>query len=64
MLRNEPPPGTKVRFTGELRESRGSGVGSLVRPLGKYFVDRLGDEFLVEFGGKLMTVTRAEIEEA
>jgi hypothetical protein len=64
MLKNEPPPGTKVRFTTELRESRGSAVGSLVRPLQKYVVDRAEDEFEVEIGGERITVQREDIEEA
>jgi len=64
MLKNDPPEGTKVRFTRELRESRGAAVGSLVRPLRKYYVERSEDEFVVEFGGERITVQRHEIEEA
>jgi hypothetical protein len=56
--------GKKVRFTRELRESRGSATGSLLKPPREYFVDRPEDEFQVEFGGERMTVQRKDTEEA
>jgi len=63
MLKNDPPPGTKVRFTREFRESKGYQIGSLVRPLRKYYSESSTDEFEVEFDGKRITVQRHEIEQ-
>jgi hypothetical protein len=63
MLRNEPPPGTRVRFTKEARKVAAFQVGKLIRPIG-YHNERSSDEFLVEHDGEQITVTREEIEEA
>jgi hypothetical protein len=63
MLKNDPPPGTRVRFTQEFRESKGYSVGVLVGALRKYYTDNSDDQFTVEIGGQRLTVQRREIEE-
>jgi hypothetical protein len=63
MLKNDPPPGTKVRFLREVRKASAYDIATLVRPLGKYLVESADDEFEVEFRGERMTVRRAQIEE-
>jgi hypothetical protein len=63
MLRNEPPPGTQVRFTKQARKVAAYEIATLVGPLQKYYEDRSDDLFIVSYRGERITVTRAEIEE-
>ena len=62
MLRNDPPSGTKVRFTKDLREAKTDDTAVLVKSLRKYVTDRPEDEFEVDFRGSRMTVRRQDIE--
>lgn len=64
MLRNEPPPGTRVKFTSLARKVAAYETGTLVGPLRKYYEDRAEDQFVVEYQGQRLTVSRDEIEEA
>lgn len=63
MLRNDPPPGTQVRFTMVARKVAAREVATLVRPLQKYYEDRSDDQFVVRYRGQEITVAREEIEE-
>jgi hypothetical protein len=63
MLKNDPPPGTKVRLLQEVRKAKARETGTLVRK-GNYLEERASDEFLVDVNGEQITVTRAQIEEA
>ena len=64
MLRNEPPAGTKIRFTSLARKVAARETATLVRPLQKYLVDRPEDQFVVRYRGEEITVSRDEIERA
>lgn len=64
MLRNDPPPGTKVRFTRQIREAKFHDTAKLVSEMQKFTEDRPDDEFVVEFREERMTVQRRDIEEA
>ena len=64
MLNNDPPPGTRVRFVMEFRKAKAQDVGTLVRALGKYDVDRPGDLFEVRFGTEVYEVPRQVIDKA
>jgi hypothetical protein len=58
MLKNDPPPGTNVRFT-----SAPDRRAVLVGPVRKYYVDRPEDEFQIELpDGRRQTVRREQIE--
>lgn len=63
MLKNDPPPGTRVRFLREVRKAKTGSFGKLVRPLRKYLTESADDQFEVEFGGEIITVRRSDIEE-
>ena len=63
MLRNLPPAQTRVKFTRAVRKAQANDLGSLVKALGSYPVDRPNDTFLVEFQGDFITVERQDIEE-
>jgi hypothetical protein len=63
MLKNDPPPGTKVRLVREVRKIRARETGTLVQK-GNYLTERASDEFLVDVNGEQVTVRRDEIEEA
>ena len=63
MLKNDPPPGTKVRLVREVRKIRARETGTLVRK-GNYLTVRASDEFVVDVNGEQVTVRRDEIEEA
>jgi hypothetical protein len=62
MLKNDPPPGTKVRFLREVRKAKFGAVGTLVRPVRKYLEDRPEDEFVVKLGEDEITAQRRDIE--
>jgi hypothetical protein len=64
MLKNDPPPGTRVKFLQEVRKARANDIGKLVRPLGTYLTERATDEFEIEYRGERITVTRSQITEA
>jgi hypothetical protein len=63
MLKNDPPPGTQVRFTRQFRKIAAREIATLVGPLQKYYEDRSEDQFIVEYRGERVTVAREEIEE-
>jgi hypothetical protein len=58
MLRNDPPPGTRVRCV------LGGDIGILLGPLRRYVVESADDEFRVRFHGEETIARRADIEEA
>ena len=66
MLDNDPPPGTNVRFTKDvrtpLRTAKALSTAKLVRAIGVYREDRPGDQFEVEYLGERITVRRDDIE--
>ena len=64
MLKNDPPPGTKIRFLRAVRKAKAYEKASLLRAIRKYDVDRPEDEFEVEYLGERMTVQRQDIEES
>jgi hypothetical protein len=61
MLKNDPPPGTKVIFTRNVQKAAAYDVATLVKPLRTYFTERAEDEFEVEFRGERFTVQRQDI---
>lgn len=63
MLKNLPPPGTKIRLLRDVRLAKAYEVGSLTRALGEYRTDSPADEFLVNVRGTEIRVSRADIEE-
>jgi hypothetical protein len=63
MLKNDPPPGTRVRFLREVRKARTGNIGKLIKPLRKYLTESADDQFEVEFGGETITVRRDDIDE-
>jgi hypothetical protein len=64
MLDNDPPPGTQVRFTREIRKARANDFAKLTRSFGPYDPERPTDEFEVEFNGERYRVQRRDIEKA
>jgi hypothetical protein len=64
MLKNDPPSGTVVTFVRQVRKAKAQDAASLIRALGRYTVERPGDEFEVLYNGEIMTVERQDIEEA
>jgi hypothetical protein len=62
MLKNDPPPGTPVKFVRQVRKANVSETASLVRSLQKYEVDRPSDQFEVRYKGELLIVERQDIE--
>jgi hypothetical protein len=62
MLKNDPPPGTRVRFVREVRKARTADVATLVRPMRKYLVESASDQFEVDFRGETIIVERRDIE--
>ena len=63
MLRNDPPPGTKVKFVRAVKEAKESDIATLVEPLKKYDEDNPTDLFYVRFREKRVLVYRRDIEE-
>jgi hypothetical protein len=64
MLKNDPPSGTKVKFTRPiLQKAKVNDTAILVRSTRRYLVERADDEFEVQFRGELLKVQRADIEE-
>lgn len=64
MLRNDPPPGTKIRFVRGLRDTKGYDTGTLDGKIGEHTKDdRPGDMFWVVYRGQPTIVRRDEIEE-
>jgi hypothetical protein len=62
MLKNDPPPGTQVKFTRELKKARARDTASLIGSLSKYETNRPQDLFEVDFEGTRMIVRRDDIE--
>ena len=63
MLKNDPPPGTTVRFIKEVRKSSTKNIATLKESLDAPKPELPSDRFLVEVDGELITVRRADIEE-
>ncbi len=65
MLRNDPPPGSKVRFLAAIRKDRDTvrcfEAGTLEQR-GGYAVDRPHDRFHVRYRGVVFEVERRDIE--
>ena len=63
MLNNDPPPGTPVKFIRDVGLVKSSSRATLVRPLGRYLVERPEDRFEVRYLGQVLTVQRQDIAE-
>ena len=63
MLKNDPPPGTQVRFIRQVRKSSTKSVAVLKESLDAPKPELATDRFLVEVDGEIITVQRADIEE-
>jgi hypothetical protein len=57
-----PPVGTLVRFVRDVAGAKAGAVATLVGSLFHYDEAQPGDEFEVEYRGRLLTVRRDEIE--
>lgn len=62
MLKNDPPPGTLVRFVREVRKAQPLETATLVRSVRKYIEEGPLDQFEVRYRGEVMTVARRDIE--
>ena len=62
MLKNDPPPGTPVKFVREVKKATVNEAAVLVRPLQKYSVERPTDQFQVRHKGEVVIVERQDIE--
>jgi hypothetical protein len=62
MLKNDPPPGTKIKFLRDVREAKSQETATLVRAMREYETDRPEDEFEIEYRGEQMIVQRQDIE--
>ena len=60
MLKNDPPPATRVRFLRAVRNVPSGAIGQLYER-GRHAIDRPGDEFTIEYRGDRITVRRDEI---
>ena len=60
MLRNDPPPKTRVRFLRKVGNVPVGAIGHLYER-GRHETDRAGDKFTIEYRGERMTVRRDEI---
>ena len=60
MLKNDPPPGTRVRFLREIRTAKANDIATLKGPLRKYLFESVSDEFEVEFRGGQQAASEAE----
>ena len=63
MLRNDPPPMTRVRFVKSVRQAKQSDTADLLGPVKQYDVDHPGDLFRVSYQDAVMEVRRDDIEE-
>ncbi len=64
MLKNDPPPGTRVRFVQDVGKAKAYSTATLVGPVKHYVQDRPYDEFRVRFRDGQMLVYRQDIAEA
>ena len=62
MLKNDPPPGTVVRFVREVRKARPQATATLIGSVRKYVTEGPLDEFEVDYRGERMIVARRDIE--
>ena len=62
MLKDDPPPGTKVTLLRDVGLAKSRSIATLVRPLRAYYIERPEDEFQIEYRGQLLTVRREDVE--
>jgi hypothetical protein len=62
MLKNDPPPGTRVRFVREVKKAKTDDAARLVKSMRKYLEESASDQFEVDFRGETMIVERRDIE--
>jgi hypothetical protein len=62
MLKNDPPPGTPVKFVRQVKKANVNETASLVRALQKYTVENPTDQFEVIHNGESVIVERRDIE--
>lgn len=62
MLKDDPPPGTKVTLLRDVGLAKSRSIATLVQPLRAYYIERPEDEFQIEHRGQLLTVRREDIE--
>lgn len=63
MLKNDPPPGTRIRFVTTVRNNKAGDSATLVGPLDSYETDEPEDEFRIRLhDGSLVVVRRDQIE--
>ena len=62
MLKNDPPPGTEVRFVREVKKAKPQETAKLLRAMRKYTEDSPLDEFEVDYRGERLVVKRQDIE--
>ena len=63
MLKNDPPPGTLVRFVKEVRKVSTKNIATLKESIDAPKPEVASDRFLVEVDGEVITVRREDIEE-
>ena len=61
MLRNDPPPGSRVMFKRAIGRDVQRGAIGYLKERGGHERDRPDDRFLVEYGGITYSVRRADI---
>ena len=59
MLKNDPPTGTRVRFLRNINNAKKGYLATLVLPIRKFEVENAGDQYEVEFNGKLFGVSES-----
>jgi len=64
MLENDPPTGTKIKFTRAIKKAKVNDLAILVRPIRKFQVENDSDEYEVEFLGEYFIVQRRDIAKA
>jgi hypothetical protein len=62
MLKDDPPPGTKVRMLRDVGLAKAQSTATLVRALGLYKVELPEDQFEIEYRGEYVIVQRQDIE--
>ena len=62
MLKNDPPPGTPVRFVRQVQKAKQNETATILKPLRKYLIESRDDAFQVMYKGEQLTVQRQDIE--
>jgi hypothetical protein len=62
MLKNDPPPGTKLKFVRQVQKAARHDPAVLVRALRKYETESPNDLFEVTYKGTNMIVERQDIQ--